>query len=214
GLREKYGMEFRAPRLREAPEPQLVARHRREIAPLLRDRAAFASSERFRLFTLRGEDGSARQDVIVYGFAASEGGASLIAFNNSPRHTAGVIDRCEPFADTAAGEGAGTVDLALLPALGLGDSPGEVLVARLHPDGHPVDWHMEELTSAGLALALGPYEYRVYRGIHVAARVVDDELPVATVNEAARGRKVPRSSLLAGRRGVGVLRAAARRRRG
>ncbi|HZJ10570.1 MAG TPA: alpha-amylase family glycosyl hydrolase, partial [Trueperaceae bacterium] len=44
GLREKYGMEFRAPRLDEPPDTRLQARHREVIAPLLARRQEFASA--------------------------------------------------------------------------------------------------------------------------------------------------------------------------
>src|SRR5690606_29283826 len=157
GLREKYGMEFRAPRLHETVDASLVARHRREIAPLLRDRAEFASSSRFRLFTLRGPDGAERPDVIVYGFAASEGGAALVVFNNSPHRVAGAVDWSEPF--TAVAGDAGTLrSLPLLPALGL-DAPGghgadAAVAGWLHPAGVAVDWPLATLRSEGLPLTL------------------------------------------------------------
>jgi len=216
GLREKYGMEFRAPRLREPTDYELVARHRREIAPLLRDREAFASSARFRLFSLSGEDGSERPDVIVYGFAASDRGASLVVFNNSPRHAAGVINHCEPFVDMATPQGSGATRTALLPALGLDGGEGATVVATMHPDGATVDWRVAELRTDGLALALGPYEYRVYRGLHLATPVTTVAVPVESeyAEPTAGGRRHSSSSLLAGRYGTGARRAAARRRRG
>ncbi|HET8985277.1 MAG TPA: alpha-amylase family glycosyl hydrolase, partial [Trueperaceae bacterium] len=217
GLREKYGMEFRAPRLSEPTDHGLVERHRREIAPLLRDRADFASSARFRLFTLRGDDGSERSQVIVYGFVAGEKGASLVAFNNSPQHVAGSIDRCEPFVGVPEAErSVGALGLPLLQALGLDGGGDSSVSAILHPDGQPVEWPVAELNGSGLSLALGPYEYRVYRDMHRAtpapvsygAAVSDRIRPARTVRHAVR------SSLLAGPYGSGARRAAARRRRG
>jgi hypothetical protein len=217
GLREKYGMEFRAPRLNEPTDHGLVERHRREIAPLLRDRADFASSARFRLFTLRGDDGSERPDVIVYGFVAGQSGASVVAFNNSPHHVAGRIDVCEPYADVDRTEGAGEArSLPILHALGLDRGAEATVVATLHPAGQSVDWRVEDLDAAGLPLVLGPYEYRVYRGMRrgapaqaFAAVVTGDTArPAAVVGRAGR------SSVLAGRYGSAARRAAARRRRG
>ncbi len=40
GYTEKYGMEYRWPRYQEDPDPALVERHERQIAPLLHQRDA------------------------------------------------------------------------------------------------------------------------------------------------------------------------------
>ena len=58
GLAEKYGMEFRRPNWDERPDDALVARHERELAPLLRARSRFARAADFRLYDLVAEDGS------------------------------------------------------------------------------------------------------------------------------------------------------------
>ena len=47
GYTEKYGMEYRWPRYQEEPDPWLVARHEREISPLLHQRALFAEAAIF-----------------------------------------------------------------------------------------------------------------------------------------------------------------------
>ena len=44
GFTEKYGMEYQRPRYDETPDPWLVERHDREIAPLLKRRWLFAES--------------------------------------------------------------------------------------------------------------------------------------------------------------------------
>ena len=50
GFGEKYGMEFRRAMLDEQPDPWLVARHEREIFPLLHKRAWFAEAADFLLY--------------------------------------------------------------------------------------------------------------------------------------------------------------------
>jgi glycosidase len=52
GFHEKYGMEFRRAKWDEAPDATLVARHERELVPLLRRRGQFAEVDGFRLFDL------------------------------------------------------------------------------------------------------------------------------------------------------------------
>ena len=49
GFGEKYGMEFRRAMLDETPDEGLIARHERDIFPLLRERWRFAGAEQFRL---------------------------------------------------------------------------------------------------------------------------------------------------------------------
>ena len=44
GFGEKYGMEFRRAMLDETPDEELVARHERDIFPLLRQRWRFAGA--------------------------------------------------------------------------------------------------------------------------------------------------------------------------
>src|SRR5690606_305364 len=135
GLGEKYGMEFRAPRLHETPNEWLVARHRREIVPLLHDRESFASAARFRLFRVRSIEsgGGEAHDVLAYGFVAdgtvtdgmvtdgmdSDGrGACIVAFNNSPVAVSCAVAECEPFTAEEAGAGASTsLAMPLLAAL-------------------------------------------------------------------------------------------------
>ena len=50
GYTERYGMEFKMPRFTEWPDEELVARHQREIAPLLKKRYIFAESANFILY--------------------------------------------------------------------------------------------------------------------------------------------------------------------
>jgi glycosidase len=85
GFTEKYGMEFRMPRLDERPDEGLVARHRHDIFPLLRQRWRFAGVEHFRL--LRCVDGSGNEvpDVFAYSNRGPDGSAatrSLVVYLN------------------------------------------------------------------------------------------------------------------------------------
>ncbi len=84
GFTEKYGMEFLRPRVREVPDAQTVARHAREIAPLLRQRGRYARADTFEVLDLIGEDGAVCEDVIAFST-----GDDAVIFNNSPRAVCG-----------------------------------------------------------------------------------------------------------------------------
>ena len=66
GFAERYGMEFRRARLDEAPDADLLARHEREIYPLLHKRELFAESAHFALYDFWTADGGLNEDVFVY----------------------------------------------------------------------------------------------------------------------------------------------------
>jgi glycosidase len=90
GFTEKYGMEFRHPRLREAADAGLVAHHDRLITPLLRRRALFAEAAEFLLYDFFAPEGHVNEDV--YAFSNRGGGErALVVYNNTIRHAAGWV---------------------------------------------------------------------------------------------------------------------------
>ena len=66
GYTEKYGMEFRYPKLWEWPDQDLVARHEREIFPLAKKRYLFAGVDQFRLFDFWSSGGGVNENVFAY----------------------------------------------------------------------------------------------------------------------------------------------------
>ena len=66
GFTEKYGMEYRWPRYDETPDPWLVERHEREIAPLLKRRWLFAESSNFLLYDFFQANGAVDENVFAY----------------------------------------------------------------------------------------------------------------------------------------------------
>lgn len=217
GMGEKYGMEFRAPRLDEAPDTWLVERHLREIAPLLRDRGSFSSAARFRLFAARsgGHGGAVAQSVLAYGFAADASGSTVVVFNDSASHVTCTLTACEPFAALgASGEPGPARSLPLLEALGLDVAGSGALVADRHPAGGVATWDVDDLMARGLEVDLAPYEYRVYRHLRpVGVTVAVDAASAPTAEQPGGGRR-RRASVRGGPYGVASRRAAARRRRG
>jgi len=102
GYTEKYGMEYRWPRYQENPDPALVTRHEREIAPLLHQRALFAESANFLLYDFYREDGTVDENVFAYSNRRGDQRA-LVIYNNRYAHTRGTIDTSAAYADKGSG---------------------------------------------------------------------------------------------------------------
>lgn len=153
GLTEKYGMDYDRALYTEAPDGEMVRRHRRQIAPLLARRELFAGSEGFRLFDVETADGIA-EDVIAFTNRRA-GRAALVLVNNRAASSRGVLRRCCPYREPAGGD----LRRDTLPqALGL--QPGErcrLIDASDPADGQPAAGFGDH----GLGIELAPYELRV-----------------------------------------------------
>ncbi|MCZ6726702.1 MAG: alpha-amylase family glycosyl hydrolase, partial [Acidobacteria bacterium] len=147
GLAEKYGMEYRRARTREAPDEELVARHRREIRPLLAQRERFADVDELRLLDFVDGDGVAQNDV--YALCSGSGkNTRIVVFNNSDREVKGYLRPAVP-----AGEPDGpdrSVDLASL--LGSDAADEETVALRDARTGFEAEHRGEDLRSIGLGL--------------------------------------------------------------
>ncbi|MBV9608934.1 MAG: alpha-amylase, partial [Acidobacteria bacterium] len=66
GYTERYGMEYKRAYYDEQPDTWLVARHEREISPLLHRRAQFAEVSDFLLYDLFTDYGTVNEDVYAY----------------------------------------------------------------------------------------------------------------------------------------------------
>ncbi|HWR15529.1 MAG TPA: alpha-amylase family glycosyl hydrolase [Terriglobales bacterium] len=98
GFSEKYGMEFRRAYKQETPDPWLIARHEREISPLLHRRALFAEVENFLLYDFYTDSGHVNEDV--YAFSNRRGDdRALVVFNNRYADTRGWIRQSAAYMD-------------------------------------------------------------------------------------------------------------------
>jgi glycosidase len=87
---ERYGMEYKRAKMDEWPNEDLVARHQREIMPLLKNRGLFAESSFFRMYDFNMPFGGV--DENVFAFSNREGGRrAVILFNNRYESTRGTI---------------------------------------------------------------------------------------------------------------------------
>ncbi len=90
GYREKYGMEFAAPRWDEWPNEGLIAAHERFIFPLLHRRSLFAGIEHFALYDFFTPEGVVNEDVFAFSNRQGQERA-LVVYHNRYAETRGWI---------------------------------------------------------------------------------------------------------------------------
>ncbi|MBI3745650.1 MAG: hypothetical protein HY264_03850 [Chloroflexi bacterium] len=166
GLGERYGMEFRRAMRDERPNEGLLARHERELVPLLRERHRFAGSADFRLYDLVAESGDV--DEHVYAYTNGRGSLrSLVVYHDRFASTAGRIRASAPFA-IAAGDGSRSpVESTLAEALGLDGDAAAMVHFRDPRTGAATSATIGEIRDRGLSLRLEAYEHHAYTEIEV-----------------------------------------------
>ncbi|HTV05706.1 MAG TPA: alpha-amylase family glycosyl hydrolase [Acidobacteriaceae bacterium] len=102
GFTERYGMEFKQARMDESPNEDLIARHQREIAPLLKRRWLFAESTHFVLYDFWTGHGTVDENVFAYSNRQGDQRA-VILYNNSYGTTHGTIHVSAAAMDKASG---------------------------------------------------------------------------------------------------------------
>ncbi|HRQ32537.1 MAG TPA: hypothetical protein PLM89_05490, partial [Anaerolineales bacterium] len=165
GFREKYGMEFRKPKLDETPNEGLIAGHDWKIFPLLHRRYLFADVENFFLFDLFTANGSVDENVFAYSNIHQDE-RGLVLYHNRFADTKGWIKTSTAYLDKSTGD---LRQKSLAEALGL-PFEGFVIfkdyVTRLE-----YIRSCEELWSKGLYVELHAYQHHVF----MDWRFVDDE---------------------------------------
>ncbi|CAN5642393.1 hypothetical protein BH23CHL7_BH23CHL7_01060 [soil metagenome] len=182
GLTERYGMEFRRAKIEESPDADLMARHEREIYPLLHRRELFAESADFALYDFWTDDGAVNEDVFAY---SNRRGAerSLVVYHNRRAETKGWVR-------TAAVTGRSLAD-----GLRLADDESRFLAMRDWRSGLEYLRSQSTLAREGLFLELGAYSCHVFVELREIVdsdgrwhRLADwlDGRPVPSLDEAMR----------------------------
>ncbi|WP_029214655.1 alpha-amylase family glycosyl hydrolase [Kallotenue papyrolyticum] len=187
GFAEKYGMEYRRAYWDEQPDTHLIARHEREIFPLLHRRALFAEVGNFRLYDLHG-DGGVNEDVFAFSNRAGEERA-LVIYHNRYAATAGWIHTSAPFAVKQANGDKTLRQETLGAALGLHNDERWFCIFR--DQGSDLEYirSSRELHERGLFVSLGAYQRHVF----VDFREVEDNASgqYRQLLHALGGRGVP-----------------------
>ncbi|MDH5508502.1 MAG: alpha-amylase, partial [Anaerolineae bacterium] len=157
GLSEKYGMEYARPRLDEQPDENLLARHHRQIVPLLHRRPLFAGIEHFELYDFITSHGEVCQDIIAFS-NRDDNHCALVVYHNKYADHAGWIKQ--------------GISNSLADALALDVAPHTFTTFRDHLTGLEYIYANSELRSRGLPLQLDAYKARVFLDFH---QVLDDQ---------------------------------------
>jgi glycosidase len=175
GYTEKYGMEYRWPRYQEDPDPWLVERHEREIAPLLHQRALFAESGNFLLYDFFHEGGGVDENVFAYSNRRGDRRA-LVLYNNRYSTTRGTIDNSAAYADKPSGH---LRQRRLKEGLDLRVDPALILAYRDSLTGLEYLRRSVNLAEHGLTIELHAYQCHVFldwRELHATAEKPWDRL--------------------------------------
>lgn len=184
GFTEKYGMEYQRPRYDESPDPWMVERHEREIAPLLKRRWLFAESYNFLLYDFFHDSGAVDENVFAYSNRVHDQRA-LVVYNNVYGSTSGTIRMSAAYADKGSGQ---LRQRSLWEGLGLQDG-NSVLAYRDSVTGLEYVRHAGEIGERGLRLELHAYQSHVFldwRELYSTA-----EKPWARLCDYLSGRGVP-----------------------
>jgi glycosidase len=188
GLREKYGMEFRRAYWDETPSDHLVARHERQVFPLLHRRAVFADVEDFLMYDLFTASGAVDENVFAYS-NHHLGERALVLYHNCFAETSGWVRTSVGFAERGPDGDKHIAQRTLVEGLGVAPADGTFLAMRDLIGGLEYLRPTRELAENGLFVELKAYQLHVF----VDLREVRDsaERPYARLAEMLKGRGVP-----------------------
>ena len=162
GFTEKYGMEYRKAYWDETPDTYLVARHQREIFPLLRKRYIFAEAHDFLMYDFYSPEGSVNEDVFAYSNRAGNERA-LVVYHNKFASAHGWIRISAAYpVKTGEGEEKTLVQKSLGEGLGLSYDPQAYTIFRDHTSGLEYLRSSQELHEQGLYVELDAYKCHVF----------------------------------------------------
>ena len=168
GQRERYGMEYRAPRTSDPISADHVERYDREIAPLLRARHLFAGVADFRWFDAKSDSKAARESAYAFSNAAGSARTLVIALNSDTgaeltiQHAAPAVSPSSSLTGTPANP---------LPAstiadrLGVSASAGDVVELRDAITNRSLLVSTASLARSGLTVRLPAFGRVVFWGI-------------------------------------------------
>ncbi|AEE17648.1 alpha-amylase family glycosyl hydrolase [Treponema brennaborense] len=172
GFSEKYGMEFTKAYWNETPDENLIARHEREIFPLMKKRYLFAEIENF-LFYDVWNDGQVNENVFAYSNRCGTERA-VVFYNNVYQQASGWIKHSCPYAvKTGSGENDIRKEVHTIgEALGLLPDPRNYCIFREQRSGLWFIRSALDICSNGLYVHLDGFESQVLMDI---SQVSDDE---------------------------------------
>ncbi len=166
GFEEKYGMEYRRAYWDETPDEELIARHKRQIFPLMKKRYLFAGSGNFRLFPLMNGEGHKVDSVFAYtNHSGTE--RSLILVNNSYSSQSGWVKTSTPYNKDPMADSPQLETEDLIFALSFDVENSYYVIFQEQVSGLWYIRTVEEIRSSGLFFDLNGYESQIYLGFQL-----------------------------------------------
>ena len=160
GWTEKYGMEYSRARHREPVDEAMVARHRREIVPLLRKRYLFSEATWFALYDLLTPSGSVDENVFAYSNRAGDERA-LVLYNNAWERAAGWLRGAAPV-NVGTSDAPQLVRRSLTEAMELHTGSGWFTLFTEARSGQQFIRSGAELAASGLYVELNGYQTLIF----------------------------------------------------
>lgn len=183
GFTEKYGMEYKRAYRDESPDEHLVARHEREIFPLLKKRQLFSEMDNFLLYDLSTGSGTVNKDVFAYSNKYGEE-RTLVVFNNRYSEASGWIRNSVGFLD-----GSGRiVQKTLQDGLQLTGGKDGYCIFEDMIDHVEYIRPVKSLRKEGLYVELGAYKYNVFMEFREVRATKD--MPYDELCQALNGKGV------------------------
>lgn len=187
GFAEKYGMEYCRAYWDEKPDEWLIARHEREIFPLLHRRYLFAGTDNFLLYDFYAPDGHVNEDVFAYSNRHGDERA-LVVYHNRYAHASGWVRLSAAFmARTGKGDERALVQRTLAEGLALRAGDNNYTIFRDHCSGLEYIRHSRDLAERGLYVELGPYGYHVFLDFREVTEYPDGRYGQITAYLGGRG---------------------------
>jgi len=156
GYYEKYGMEYKRAYYDEHPDEHLVARHDREIFPLLKKRYLFAEVENYYLYDFYTQSGNVDENVFAYS-NRYRNERSLVIYHNKFGHTSGWIQASVGFLHDGQ-----IIQRTLAEGLDLAYDPDTYTIFKDHISGLEFIRKNTEIHERGLYSDLHAYNYHVF----------------------------------------------------
>jgi hypothetical protein len=162
GFTEKYGMEYKRAYWDEYPDEHLIARHEREVFPLLRRRYLFAEVRNFLLYNFFTPEGVVNEDVFAYSNRAGDE-QSLVLYHNRFDSARGWIRTSSAYrVKNGPADEPSFTQKSLGAGLGLVNEDNHFTIFRDHLTGREYIRENREIYDNGLYIELGAYKCHVF----------------------------------------------------
>ncbi len=181
GFTEKYGMEYRRAYWDEQEDQHLIAKHEREIFPVLKKRYLFSEVQNFVLFDVVDHHGVVNENIFAYTNRSGDERA-LVVYNNK-------YDRASGWVRYSSASAQKEFTHSLRSGLALNESAEYFTIFRDMISGSEFIRNNQDLQDQGLFVLLDGFRYHVFTDFR---EVRDDEYHhYSQITAYLDGRGVP-----------------------